>query len=26
VTELVEKIFELTSAEGADVLIQSRAG
>lgn len=26
VTELVEKIFELTSAEGADVLVQSRAG
>ncbi|MCC6508255.1 MAG: 2-oxoacid:acceptor oxidoreductase subunit alpha [Pirellulaceae bacterium] len=26
VTELVEKIFEMTSAEGADVLVQSRAG
>ena len=26
VTELVDKIFEMTSAEGADVLVQSRAG
>lgn len=26
VTELVEKIFEMTNAEGADVLVQSRAG
>ncbi len=26
VTELVEKIFEMTSSEGAEVLVQSRAG